>query len=237
MINILLPKIKKEFVFQENKLYTFLNPYSYLIARDRIDIIKPIDIIHTDGIVLSLLFSILGIKKTDRYSFDMTSVAKIVFEICEKKGFSIVMVGTEPNVIDDAIKNILKVYNLNIIDYRNGYFSSDEERLEYQTQIKKLNPDVLIVGMGVVRQENFLIEMRKLGWSKTGFTCGGFLHQVAVQVEYYPEIMNKLHLRWAYRIYKEPKLLRRYTIDYSKFLIKFFQDFSRWKRNKNITDS
>ena len=232
MIDIILPKMNSEFSFQENKLYTFLNPYSYLMARNQLDIIRPIDIIHADGIVLSFLFSLFRIKKISRYSFDMTSVARIIFELSEEKNYSIVIIGTEPDVIDNAIQNILKEYKLNIIEYRDGFFKSEEERINYQKHIAKLNPDILIVGMGVIRQESFLLEMRKKGWGKTGFTCGGFLHQSAVSINYYPRIINKLHLRWLYRILKEPKLIKRYTIDYFKFLIRFFYDYWVWRRRK-----
>lgn len=232
MIDTILPKMKSKFSFQENKLYTFLNPYSYLITRNRLDIIKPIDIIHADGIVLSSLFSLFGIKKICRCSFDMTSVARMVFQLSEEKNYSMVIIGTEPDVIDTAIQNILKEYKLNIIEYRDGFFKSEEEKTNYQKYISKLNPDILIVGMGVVKQESFLIEMRKKGWYKTGFTCGGFLHQSAISVNYYPKIINKLHFRWLYRIFREPKLIKRYTIDYFKFLIRFFYDYWFWRRKK-----
>tara|TARA_B100000700_G_C14796700_1_gene738543 strand:+ start:65 stop:763 length:699 start_codon:yes stop_codon:yes gene_type:complete len=232
MIDIILPKIRSEFEFRENRLYTFLNPYSYLVARNNLDIVKPMDIIYADGIVLSFLFSFFRIKKINRNSFDMTSVAKIVFKLSEEKKYSLVIVGTKPNVIDNAIKNILQKYNLNIIGYRDGFFKTEEEKKNYQNHIAELNPDIIIVGMGVVRQESFLIEMREKGWKKTGFTCGGFLHQSAETMQYYPKFINKLHLRWLYRIFKEPKLIKRYTVDYLNFLLKFFYDYFKWERKK-----
>lgn len=47
---------------------------------------------------------------------------------------------------------------MRIIGYRNGYFSSEEEMRIEAEHIVELNPDFLIVGMGVLMQEDFYIE-------------------------------------------------------------------------------
>ena len=42
-----------------------------------------------------------------------------------------------------------------------------------------------------------------------GFTCGGFLHQTAQRMNYYPDWINKYNLRAFYRLYKEKGLFKR----------------------------
>jgi N-acetylglucosaminyldiphosphoundecaprenol N-acetyl-beta-D-mannosaminyltransferase len=76
----------------------------------------------------------------------------------------------------------------------------------------------VIVGMGAVLQEKFLLTLRSLNWQGAGYTCGGFFHQTADTITYYPKIIDQLQLRWAYRIFKEPKLFLRYSIQYPKFI-------------------
>ncbi|MEC7527357.1 MAG: glycosyltransferase, partial [Bacteroidota bacterium] len=60
----------------------------------------------------------------------------------------------------------------------------------------------------------------------------GFLHQSFQNTDYYPNWVNKLNVRWLYRIYNEPKLIKRYTIDYSWFLVVFMYDWIKYTISK-----
>lgn len=206
-------------------LATFLNPYSYLLIRKHIRTLISMDRIYVDGQLLVLYFKILGISTVNRCSFDMTSLAPVVFSEAEKSGQTIYFLGSKAEEVTSAVDEICSQFpNLNVVGYRDGYIKEDERAIEVE-KIVKLNPSIVVVGMGALLQEKFLIELRREGWSGTGFTCGGFLHQTASGLDYYPSWVNKLHLRWAYRIYDEPKLARRYFFYYPKALALIFWDF------------
>jgi len=216
----------------EHQLNTFLNPYSYILARKNKELFKNFNI-KIDGILLVKLLNLIGFKEIKRESFDMTSLAPVVFKEAIKENKSIYFIGTKPKIIDKAIDNIKKSYpKLNIIEFRNGYFQDDNERIRCLKHIKELNPDIVICGMGTPLQEEFLIDLKKIGWDGIGYTCGGFLHQVAKDIHYYPAWINKFNLRWAYRIYDEPKLFRRYFLEYTKFFIYFIIDYINYKKIK-----
>jgi N-acetylglucosaminyldiphosphoundecaprenol N-acetyl-beta-D-mannosaminyltransferase len=83
--------------------------------------------------------------------------------------------------------------------------------------------------MGVPLQEEFLIDLRDTGWTGTGYTCGGFFHQSARKLEYYPRLFDKLQLRWLYRMIQEPRLAKRYLLDYPKFVFIFIWDYIQWR--------
>jgi N-acetylglucosaminyldiphosphoundecaprenol N-acetyl-beta-D-mannosaminyltransferase len=208
---------------------TFLNPFSYLQIRKNKHLAKPMMNVEIDGGLLVLLLRIFLGWKVERCSFDMTSLAPKVFKKAEETGQSLYFVGSKQEEITQAL-NVIKAEfpKLNIIKYRNGYFAGDEWQEEIG-DVADLNPDIVIVGMGTPIQERFLIDLRKKGWSGAGFTCGGFLHQTAKGIQYYPKWIDKLNLRWMYRIYDEPKLFKRYTLDYTKFLFVFAYDVIRYK--------
>lgn len=46
-------------------------------------------------------------------------------------------------------------------------------------QVIALRPDILICGMGGVRQEAFLLDMRAQGWRGWDLTCEGFFDQLS----------------------------------------------------------
>lgn len=204
-------------------LTTFLNPYSYLLARKNKELFKNFNI-KIDGILLVKFLKFAGIDYK-RKSFDMTSLAPVVFEKAIKENKTIYFVGTTDSNLKSAINNIKKEFNnINIIGYKNGYFKDNEKNI-FIDDLVKLSPDIVICGMGTILQEEFLLNLKERGWSGVGYTCGGFLHQTAKDIIYYPKWIDKYNLRWAYRFYKEPNTRKRILLDYPKFIIIFMYDY------------
>lgn len=217
---------------KEKKLTTFLNPYSYILARQEVKLLENFNI-EVDGIALVMILRFFNIICVQRKSFDMTSLAPIVFNNAVEESKSVYFIGAERGVIDQAIVNIRSRYpKLNVIGFKHGYFNNQKERFQVLKNINKMNPEIVVCGMGTPLQENFLFDLQSLGWTGLGYTCGGFLHQTAKGIEYYPKWIDKYNLRWIYRIYDEPKLLFRYIIDYPKFLGLFLYDYLELKSLK-----
>ena len=220
-----------------NNLTTFLNHYSYLIARNNPSIFKQFDTIHCDGILLCIYLRAIGVHKT-RVSFDMTSLAIKVFRLASENNYTVHFIGGEQGVAKNACSQIQRAYpDLKVSGVANGFFSSEEERNSIINTICNLNPNIVIASMGTPYQEQFLIDLKKSGWSGDGYTSGGFFHQTAkAGLAYYPKWVNRLNLRWAYRIYDEPKLINRYTFLFIKFTFVFAYDAIKYKlkaKNQN----
>jgi N-acetylglucosaminyldiphosphoundecaprenol N-acetyl-beta-D-mannosaminyltransferase len=110
---------------------------------------------------------------------------------------------------------------MDIVFYRHGFFSSEMDRQACLQSVKEMNPQLVVVGMGTPLQECFLVDLVSVGWKGRGYSCGGYFHQLGGdnRSNYYPNWMNRFHLRWLYRIWDEPKLLSRYFIVYPSFFI------------------
>ena len=227
----MIKTLKKKLVGDANVLIsmksgivTYVNPFSYLKLRGKIDI-NDFDYITSDGVVIKKLSNWFLKRPIQRLSPDFSSYFNAIFEQASKTGASVYFIGTMPGVIDKSIQNINdKFPSLSIVGYRDGYFNDDNEINSHIKEIININPDLIIVGMGTPLQETYLIQLKSQGWNGRGFTCGGFLHQTAHKLDYYPDWVNRFNLRWLYRIFNEPKLIKRYTIDYFWFLIVFFYD-------------
>jgi exopolysaccharide biosynthesis WecB/TagA/CpsF family protein len=214
---------------KSSKLITFLNPYSYLLARNNKKLFEKFDI-KIDGILLVKVLKLFGFKDIKRESFDMTSLAPIVFEDAIKENQSIYFIGTKPKVIDKAIDNIKASYpKLNIVGFRDGYIKNEERNNVFEN-IKNLSPDIVVCGMGTPLQEQFLVDLQNDGWDGIGYTCGGFLHQTVGDIQYYPKWIDKYNLRWVYRMYDEPVLFKRYFGEYPIFFFYFIIDYIKYKK-------
>ena len=224
MISIIIKGKRIPPIGVSGEIITFLNPWSYLILRNRRELLEQFDVIAIDGIALVIALNLIGVR-AKRYSFDMTSLAKHTFAEAQSANKSVAIIGSENGCLMKAKEHILSRYsNLDIIESRHGYFRDEAERNSYIKHLANVNPNIVIVGMGAILQEEFLVSLRTAGWNGVGYTCGGFFHQTAKRLDYYPKLFDNLNLRWLYRIIDEPNLVRRYLL-YAKFCSKFIIDF------------
>lgn len=204
-------------------IYTFLNPVSYLDALKHKELFTSFDGIFADGGLLVKAIKMTYGASVKRRSFDMTSLTPIVFSYAAKTGKSVAIVATKQEMVEKAVANLKKSFQgLNICYYRNGYFKGEQGMDDEAKKIVSLHPDILIVGMGIINQEQFLLKVRDAGYQGIGFTCGGFIHQTAQdKAEYYPNWVDKHGLRFVYRMYKEPHTRKRYAKAAFVFPVRF----------------
>ena len=196
------------------KIYTYLNPVSYLTALDNKELFGQMDGIFADGGLLVKAIKMVYGKAVTRRSFDMTSMAPELFAYAEEHGKTIYIVASKQEQVEKAVEIFRKRYpKVRFAGYRNGYFSSEEEMDNEARHITELNPDFLIVGMGALMQETFLLKVKNVGYQGIGFTCGGFIHQTSRnEIDYYPAWVDKTNLRFVYRMWKEPHTRKRYVM-------------------------
>lgn len=197
----------------KGKVYTFLNPVSYLTALDNKELFGQMDGIFADGGLLVKAIKMLYAKVVTRRSFDMTSMAPELFTYAVEHDKTIYIVASKQEQVEKAVEIFRERYpKVKFAGYRNGYFDSESEMDVEAKHITELNPDFLIVGMGAMMQEKFLLKVKDAGYQGVGFTCGGFIHQTSKnEIDYYPAWVDKTNLRFVYRMWKEPHTRKRYV--------------------------
>lgn len=214
----------------EQGLVTFVNPYSYSRIRQYEHVLSSFDKVGIDGMSLVWLMRICLGNSVQRVSFDMSSLAPLVFEKAAREGKAVYLIGDETEQISAARARLLTAFpKLNIVAARSGYFDDADDRSRAIQDIVALAPDIVVAGMGTPLQETFLADLWQAGWRGAGYTCGGFFHQAAGKLHYYPAWVDRLNLRWAYRIWDEPRLARRYGLEYPLAAALFIADAVRLK--------
>lgn len=195
---------------QKGTINTCVNPYSYHLMRRYADVYLCMDGIYVDGLLMCKVINMLWKRKIPRLSFDMSGMAVDLFARLNANDETIYFVGAQQEQIEASISKIKEAYpRINIAGFRNGYFLQHESRTQEIEKIVNINPDFVIVGMGAPIQEQFAIDLKEAGYKGIVFTCGGFLHQTANGINYYPKWINKYNLRAFYRMYKEKGLIKR----------------------------
>jgi N-acetylglucosaminyldiphosphoundecaprenol N-acetyl-beta-D-mannosaminyltransferase len=214
-------------------LFTFANPATAIAVRRSPDLGKSFDefdIIAPDGIGMVAAVRLIHGQSAERISFDNTSIAPEIFALAAEHHLKVALVGGREGVAVCAAERLRNRYvGLDIV----GTFSGYGDVALTLRSVMELKPTIVIVGMGTGHQERFLLRLKASGWIGVGFTCGGFLDQlVAKGHRYYPIWIDALHLRWAYRLAKEPqRLWRRYIIDYPLFCACLARDVTMSKFN------
>ena len=210
----------------KGKVYTYLNPVSYLTALENKKLFSQMDGIFADGGLLVKAIKLVYGKQVTRRSFDMTSMAPELFAYAAEHGKTVYIVASKQEQVEEAVEIFRERYpKVKFAGYRNGYFASEEEMAQEARQVTELNPDFLIVGMGAWMQEKFLLKVKHAGYQGIGFTCGGFIHQTSKnEIDYYPAWVDKTNLRFAYRMWKEPHTRKRYLMAGLLFPAKFIAE-------------
>ncbi len=103
-----------------------------------------------------------------------------------------------------------------------------EEELSIIHQINDARPDVLWVGIGVPRQERWMVRMREHLEVPVMCAVGAAFDFHAGRVSQAPRWMQERGLEWTYRIAQEPRrLLPRYLNTNPRFLANFAQQYLR----------
>lgn len=182
-----------------------------------------------DGWLLILLLRLLSggrIPALPRVSFDFTSLAPAVFTACQRQGQPLYLVGaTAAEMAAFRAKIIAHYPGLRLVGARAGYFAPGEETATARDIVASA-ATVLLVGMGGGRQEAFIAHARAQGFTGLALSCGGFIRQTAggADLHYYPAWINRLNLRFAYRMWREPHTVRRYLLDYPRNALRLARD-------------
>ena len=175
--------------------------------RQLMQILKAADLVVPDGI---------GVVWASKYTKHPVPERVAGFDLCQrilanlaKEGKSVYFFGGAPSVAATAAKRAAKMYpGLVICGTHNGYFGAKEEK-EIIRQIKTLQPDLLLVGLGAPKQEKWIYENLRFTSVKVAIGVGGSFDVMAGNVKRAPKMFQKLGLEWFYRLITQPTRWRR----------------------------
>lgn len=122
---------------------------------------------------------------------------------------SVFFLGAAPGIADKAAQNWqTRKPNLHVAGIQNGYFTS-EDLPALEDCLKQLQPTVILVALGVPRQEFWIAERRSLCPNAIWIGVGGSFDIWAGTKERAPAFFCNHHLEWLYRLYQEPWRWRR----------------------------
>lgn len=196
-------------VYEGCKLVTFLTPY-YMSKMNEsyYSLYEDFDYIASDGSYPLKINRWMGKPKSIRLSFDMSSMAPVVFDDVIKNNKAIYILGAKPEEIKRSVQTIRGFFpKLNICGFHHGYINDYKDTIV--NEIIGSGANVCIIGMGAPLQDEMAVRLKTAGFVGSIYTCGGFIHQTTEGIHSFPEWTNKLNVRFVYRWFHEKGVFSR----------------------------
>ncbi|MEM8717908.1 MAG: WecB/TagA/CpsF family glycosyltransferase [Cyanobacteria bacterium P01_G01_bin.39] len=129
---------------------------------------------------------------------------------------SLCFFGGSPGIAQQAALTWQQQFSNLTILTQDGYVSGDAET-EWKQSLAAKQPEVILVGIGVPRQELWIRENRSLCPQAIWIGVGGSFDIWAGNKERAPQWLRNNNLEWSYRLYQEPWRWRR-MLSLPKFL-------------------
>ena len=139
-----------------------------------------------------------------------------------RKGWTIYLLGAAPGVAEKARERLSAEFpETKIVGADHGFFLMPEEESAVIARINAAKPDILLVAMGVPRQEEWIVGHRAQLSCGVAIGVGGLFDFASGRIPRAPLWMRKLRIEWTYRLYNEPvRLFRRYIIGNPLFILR-----------------
>ena len=180
-------------------------------------VLKDCSAVFADGIGAKIGSSMLGFKVEENVN------GTDMFPLLAQKPYRIYLFGGSPEVAKAALEKARAIGGkADFIGSTDGFFKGKSEEQLF-AELADLKPDLLLVAMGVPKQEMWINQNLAKLPGCTAIGVGGLLDFVSERIPRAPLWMRKTNIEWCFRLYCEPvRLFKRYIIGNPLFIARVF---------------
>jgi N-acetylglucosaminyldiphosphoundecaprenol N-acetyl-beta-D-mannosaminyltransferase len=205
---------------RERRLILYHNLHSvYLYHHDEhvATLYDKADYVYVDGMGLIFLARVLGLPLRHCSRTCLLDSFEMLVAEAAHRNWRILYLGSKPVVGARGAEILVKQFPELQIATLDGYFDARVDSSESKAIVRSINtfqPDVLLVGMGMPRQERWLLANLKELPQTAIVTAGATMDYLAGEIAQPPRWAGPLGLYWLFRLFSEPRRLwRRYLLE------------------------
>jgi N-acetylglucosaminyldiphosphoundecaprenol N-acetyl-beta-D-mannosaminyltransferase len=169
-------------------------------------VVRNAEVVVPDGAGVVLYARSQG-KKVDRCPG--IELAESLIHVAAQQGWRIFLIGGGEGIAQSVAELWQSQFpGLAITGVHSGYFDRVQEEI-ILSELRTIQPDLILVGLGVPRQEFWIQSQRALCPHATWIGVGGSFDIWSGAKTRAPEWLRENHLEWVYRLYQEPWRWRR----------------------------
>lgn len=147
-------------------------------------------------------------KRKKRPMPERVSGVDLVGALCAlsaDKGYRIFLLGAAPGVAEVAAEKLrLKYPGCHIVGTRHGYFPPESDEVVAH-EVAAFKPQILLVAMGIPRQEKFIVKTRPIIGAAVAMGVGGSLDVFSGRAKRAPRWVQKISMEWLWRVLLNPR--------------------------------
>jgi len=174
------------------------------------------DYTHIDGLPLIPLFRLFGFRLKREHRIAYIDFWPVLAREAIEREWRIYYLGSVPGVAEKGAASLREQYPGLRLRAHHGYFDTDgAENEAVLSDIRAYAPAVLLVGMGMPRQEVWVNDNLDHISARTIFSCCGCtMDYFAGKIPTCPRWLGDIGFEWLYRLLTEPgRLWRRYLVE------------------------
>jgi N-acetylglucosaminyldiphosphoundecaprenol N-acetyl-beta-D-mannosaminyltransferase len=191
---------------------------------------------HIDGMPLVALGRLYGYPLERQHRVTLVDWTYPLMELAANKGWRVFHLGSSEGAAEKGAAQLRKLYPALRIEVSGGYFDARYGSSENEAMLERINayaPDLLMVGMGMPRQELWTLEnFPRLKADVILSSVGAAFDYVAGAVPTPPRWSGRLGLEWAFRLAHDPaRLFSRYFVEPWYILLLLLLDYPRHRND------
>ena len=174
-------------------------------------------LVRIDGMPVILAGRLAGLPLRHEHRSAWIDLFMPLMNMAERKGWKIFYLGAKPEILEKGLAHVRAAHPNLRIDGRDGYFNAQPGHAENRQVIEEINafqPNMLIVGMGMGRQEHWILDNIDELKANCISTSGACIEYFAGAVPTPPRWTGQVGMEWAYRLCTNPRRFAfRYLIE------------------------
>ena len=175
------------------------------------------NLIEIDSMPMVLWGRLMGLQTTSANRCTYLDWRDAFWAKAAAKGWRVFCLGAEPGVADEAARRLMQAWPGVQIATQHGFFDQAPGSAENAAVVEQINafqPHVVLVGMGMPLQEQWIARNFNALASGAVLSVGAaFDYEAGVQAAA-PRILGLLCVEWLYRLACDPRRLgRRYLVE------------------------
>ena len=181
-------------------------------------VLNECSVVFADGIGAKIGAAMLGFKVEENVN------GTDMFPLLAQRSYRIYLLGGSPEVAKTALAKARALGGeADFVGCADGFFKEKSEA-EVFAELASLKPDLILVAMGVPKQEMWINNNLARLPEAVAIGVGGLLDFVSERIPRAPLWMRKANMEWCFRLYCEPvRLFKRYIIGNPLFIARVFR--------------
>lgn len=160
--------------------------------------------VHIDGTPVLWLAKLNGDNVGYEHRTGCIDWVPELFALAAQRTWRIYHLGSTDDALDAGLAEIRRTHPDLLIEGRNGFFDVDPSSQQNRDVVEKINaadPDILLVGMGMGRQEQWILQNKERLNVPVIITTGAMIKLLAGELNMAPRWLGPLGLEWVFRLY------------------------------------